>query len=117
MRIPLSRSLRFRLVFKQTLSFALLVTLLAWGAYASLARRMSNQLDSELQDRSIAVRSMLNIRDGQVRWLNKEADPEVRDQFERSVRFYQVLDDHGKPLESAREWPAEESPASARARE
>jgi two-component system OmpR family sensor kinase len=117
MKVPLPRSLRFRLVFKQTLSFALLVTLLAWGAYAFLARRMSNQFEGELQDRSIAVRSMLNIRDGQVRWLNKEADPEVRDEFERSIRFYQVLDDHGKPLESAREWPAQDLPASAKARE
>jgi hypothetical protein len=117
MKVPLPRSLRFRLVFKQTLSFALLVTLLAWGAYAFLARRMSTEFDGELQDRSIAVRSMLNIRDGQVRWLNKEADPEVRDQFERSVRFYQVLDDQARPLESAREWPVEGPEASAKAKE
>jgi len=117
MKVPLPHSLRFRLVFKQTLSFALLVTLLAWGAYAFLARRVSNQLDSELQDRSIAVRSMLNIRDGQVRWLNKEADPEVRDQFERSIRFYEVLDDQGKPLESAREWPPPNPLVSSKAKE
>lgn len=117
MKVPLSRSLRFRLVFKQTLSFALLVALLAWGAYAFLARRISSQFDGELQDRSIAVRTMLNIRDGQVRWLNKEADPEVRDQFERSVRFFQVLDDQGRPLESAREWPDQNPSLSAKAKE
>jgi len=80
MRQLLPRSLRFRLAFKQTLSFALLVIVLAWGAYAFLARHISSKLDDELEDRAIAVRSMLQIRDGQVRWASKTADLEVREE-------------------------------------
>jgi len=93
MKVPLPRSLRFRLAFKQTLSFALLVIVLAWGAYAFLARHISSKLDDELEDRTIAVRSMLQIRDGQVRWASKTADLEVREHFEKSSRYYQLLDD------------------------
>lgn len=102
MRQLLPRGLRFRLAFKQTLSFALLVIVLAWGAYAFLARHISSKLDDELEDRAIAVRSMLQIRDGQVRWASKTADLEVREHFEKSSRYYQLLDDTGRPIESSR---------------
>ena len=98
----LPRSLRFRLAFKQTLSFALLVIVLAWGAYAFLARHVFSKLDEELEDRAIAVRSMLQIRDGQVRWFSKAADSEVREHFEKSSRYYQLLDDTGKVVEASR---------------
>jgi signal transduction histidine kinase len=102
MKSLLPRSLRFRLAFKQTLSFALLVIVLAWGAYAFLARHISSKLDDELEDRAIAVRSMLQIRDGQVRWASKAADLEVREHFEKSSRYYQLLGDTGHPVETSR---------------
>src|SRR5690349_309278 len=102
MKSLLPRSLRFRLAFKQTLSFALLVIVLAWGAYAFLARHISSKLDDELEDRAIAVRSMLQIRDGQVRWASKTADLEVREHFEKSSRYYQLLDETGHAVESSR---------------
>lgn len=102
MKSLLPRSLRFRLAFKQTLSFALLVIVLAWGAYAFLARHISSKLDDELEDRAIAVRSMLQIRDGQVRWASKTADLEVREHFEKSARYYQLLDDAGHAVETSR---------------
>ncbi|MGH9570918.1 MAG: hypothetical protein ACRD4F_14830, partial [Candidatus Angelobacter sp.] len=76
--MPLPRRLGSRLALKQTASFALLVIVLSWGAYSLLARRIYDQLDAELQDRSIAVRSMLQIRNTEVRSLDKEADAEVR---------------------------------------
>ncbi len=101
MKFPLPRRLRSRLAFKQTVSFALLVALLAWGAYALFAHRIYDQLDDELQDRSIAVRSMLQVRNGEVRWLNKEADREVRDQFERSIRYFDLLDEQGHKLDTS----------------
>lgn len=106
MKLPLIRRLSFRLAFKQTLTFTLLVILLAWSAYAVLARRIYGKVDEELQDRSIAVRSMLQIRANDIRWLNEQADPEVREQFAKSVRFYQLLDDQGKVIESSREMAA-----------
>lgn len=101
MRFLLTRHLRSRLALKQTLSFALLVAVLAWGAYALFAHRIYSQLDDELQDRAIAVRSMLQVRNGEIRWLNKEADREVSDQFERSIRYFDLLDDQGDVLKAS----------------
>jgi heavy metal sensor kinase len=103
MKLLLLRRLSSRLAFKQTITFALLVAVLAWSAYALLARRIYGQVDEELQDRAVAVRSMLQVRGNDIRWLNEEADPEVRDQFSRSIRFYQLLDDKGKPIETSNE--------------
>ena len=42
---------------------------------------------------------MLQIRAGSVKWLNEEADPEVRAQFEHSMRYYELLDDEGHMLD------------------
>ena len=113
----LSRRLHFRLAFRQTVSFALLVVALAWGAYAFLARHISSKLDAELEDRAIAIRSMLQIREGQVRWLNKAADTEVRQHFEQSARYYQLLDDSGRAVETSRELSALQLPFTPEARE
>jgi len=101
MKILLLRRLSSRLAFKQTITFALLVVVLAWSAYALLARRIYGQVDEELQDRAAAVRSMLSFRGNDIRWLNEEADPEVREQFSKSIRFYQLLDDKGKVIEAS----------------
>jgi signal transduction histidine kinase len=98
--------LRFRLALKQTVPFAVLVSLLAWAAYALVARHIYNAVDDEIQDRSIAVRSMLQIRHNSVAWLKEQADPEVREKFEKSVRYYQLLDHQGKVLGSSGELPA-----------
>jgi two-component system, OmpR family, sensor kinase len=103
MKFVLLRRLSSRLAFKQTVTFALLVIVLAWSAYAILARRIYGQVDAELQDRAISVRSMLQIRANDFRWLNEQADPEVRAQFAKSIRYYQLLDDKGKVLESSPE--------------
>jgi heavy metal sensor kinase len=111
MKQLLLRRLSSRLVFKQTVTFALLVVILAWSAYALLARRIYGHVDDELQDRAIAVRSMLQIRAGSIKWLNAEADPEVRDQFERSMRYYELLDDEGKRLDVSRAMSALHLPA------
>jgi heavy metal sensor kinase len=114
MKLTLLRRLSTRLAFKQTVTFALLAVILAWSAYALLARRIYDQMDSELQDRAIAVRSMLQIRAGSVKWLNAEADPEVRAQFERSMRYYELLDDDGHTLDASRAMSAlHVPPASA----
>src|SRR4051812_23173622 len=102
MKSVVLRRLSTRLAFKQTVTFALLVGILAWGAYALVTRHIYSQLDDELQDRAIAVRSMLQIRAGSVKWLNAEADPEVRAQFERSIRYYELLDDEGHTLDASR---------------
>src|SRR5579864_9149338 len=112
MKLLLLRRLSTRLAFKQTVTFALLVVVLAWSAYALLARRIYGQLDDELQDRAIAVRSMLQIRAGSVKWLNAEADPEVRAQFERSMRYYELLNDEGRTLDVSRAMSALHLPAS-----
>jgi len=103
MKVSLLRRLGFRLAFKQTLTFALLVIILAWSAYALLARRIYGQVDEELQDRAISVRSMLQIRGTDVRWLNEQADPEVSTQFAKSIRYYQLLDEQGKVVASSHE--------------
>jgi signal transduction histidine kinase len=102
MKLTLLRRLSTRLAFKQTVTFALLAVILAWSAYALLARRIYDQVDSELQDRAIAVRSMLQVKAGNVKWLNAEADPEVVAQFEHSVRYYELLDEEGRTLASSR---------------
>jgi signal transduction histidine kinase len=117
MKFLLPRRLRFRLAIKQTLSFALLVMVLAWSAYALFAYRIYEQLDDELQDRVIAVRSMLQVRNGEVRWLNKEADREVRDQFERSIRYFDLLDDQGQVVESSRAMTSLQIPFDAAAQQ
>ncbi len=101
MKLPLPRRLRSRLAFKQTLSFALLVLVVAWGAYALFASRIYTQLDDELQDRAIAVRTMLQVRNGEVRWINKDADREVREQFERNIRYFDLRNDQGQILEAS----------------
>lgn len=101
MKLVLLRRLSTRLAFKQTVTFALLAIFIAWSAYALLARRIYGQIDDELQDRAIAVRSMLQVRAGTVKWLNAEADPEVRAQFERSMRYYALLDDEGHTLDAS----------------
>lgn len=112
MKFLLLRRLSSRLAFKQTVTFALLVVILAWSAYALLARSIYDHVDEELQDRAIAVRSMLQIRAGSVKWLNAEADPEVRAQFERSMRYYQLLDDEGHTLDVSRAMSALRLPAT-----
>ncbi len=117
MKVPLPRRLQSRLAFKQTVSFALLVIVLTWSAYAFLARHIHDKLDDELQDRAIVVRSMLQVRNNDVRWLNKDADPEVREQLERSIRFYQLLDDHGRPLQGSQEMDALQLSWTSSARE
>jgi signal transduction histidine kinase len=101
MKVPLPRRLGSRLALKQTAWFALLAMVLAWSAYGVLARRLYGELDSELQDRAIAVRTMLQVSNGQVRWLNKEADAEVRQQFEQSIRYFQLLDDRRRTLDGS----------------
>lgn len=102
MKLTLLRRLSTRLAFKQTVTFALLAVILAWSAYALLTRRIYDQVDSELQDHAIAVRSMLQIRAGNVKWLNSEADPEVTAQFEQSMRYYELLDEEGRALGASR---------------
>lgn len=118
MNSSLLRRLSTRLAFKQTITFALLVIMLAWSAYVLLARRIYGQLDDELQDRAISVRSMLQIRAGSLKWLNAEADQEVRAQFERSMRYYELLDEEGHTLDAshamaALHLPAPSDPSSA----
>jgi signal transduction histidine kinase len=68
-------------------------------------------LDDELQDRAISVRSMLQIRAGSIKWLNAEADPEVRAQFERSIRYYELLDEEGHTLDASHAMAALHVPA------
>ncbi len=80
--------LRFRLAVKQILSFTILVSLLAWGAYILVARHIYSTVDEELQDRFIAVRSVSQIHHNSVTSLKEQADPEVREQFEKSLRYY-----------------------------
>jgi signal transduction histidine kinase len=99
MKARLPRRLSSRLALKQTAWFALLAMVLAWSAYGVLARHIYGHFDDELQDRSIAVRTMLQVSNGQVRWLNKEADAEVRQQFEQSIRYFQLLDDSKRTLD------------------
>ncbi len=106
MKVKLQRRLGFRLAFKQTLTFALLVIVLAWSAYALLARHIYDRVDQELQDRAIAVRSMLQIRANDIHWLNEQADPEVSEQFAKSIRYYQLIDEKGKILEASPEMAA-----------
>jgi signal transduction histidine kinase len=113
MKSSLLRRLSTRLAFKQTVTFALLVVMLAWSAYVLLARHIYGQLDDELQDRAISVRSMLQIRAGSVKWLNAEADPEVRAQFERSMRYYELLDEEGHTLDASHAMGALHLPASS----
>jgi len=102
MKLTLLRRLSTRLAFKQTVTFALLAVILAWSAYALLTRRIYDQVDSELQDHAIAVRSMLQIKAGNVKWLNSEADPEVTARFEQSMRYYELLDEEGRTLGASR---------------
>ena len=111
MKLTLLRRLSTRLAFKQTATFALLAIILAWSAYALLTRRIYDQVDSELQDHAIAVRSMLQIRAGSVKWLNSEADPEVTTQFEQSMRYYELLDEEGRTLGASRAMSALHLPA------
>src|SRR5438309_37326 len=112
MKSSLLRRLSTRLALKQTVTFALLVVILAWSAYVLLTRHIYGQLDDELQDRAISVRSMLQIRAGSVKWLNAEADPEVRAQFERSMRYYELLDDEGHTLDASRAMSALHFPSN-----
>lgn len=113
MKLTLLRRLSTRLAFKQTITFALLAVILAWSAYALLARRIYDQVDAELQDRAIAVRSMLQIRGGNVKWLNAEADPEVWAQFEHSMRYYELLNEEGRTLDSSPAMSALHLPVSS----
>lgn len=117
MKLLLLRRLSSRLAIKQTITFALLVVVLAWSAYELLARRIYGEVDHQLHEQAIAVRSMLLVRGNDIRWLNDQADPEVRDQFSKSVRFYQVADDKGKILESSSEMAELHLPFSGVARQ
>ncbi len=117
MKLPLPRRLRTRLAFKQTTTFALLAILIAWSAYVLLARRIYDQLDAELQDRAVAVRSMLQVHGNEVRWINKEADTEVRSQFEHAIRYYELMDSNSRAVESSPEMAALNLPWSVEARE
>ena len=101
MKLLLQRRLPARLAVKQTLTFAFLATLVAWSAYVLLTRRLYDQLDDELQDRSIAVRAMLQISDNVVHWLSPQADPEVREQLAESVRYYRLIGSQEQTLEGS----------------
>ena len=109
--------LRFQLTLRQTLSFAVMIALLAWGAYIVMAKHVYGTLDDELQDRSIAVRSMLQIRESGITFLKDQADPEVREQFESSIRYYQLLDANGKAVERSGDLSAVKLPITGPARE
>jgi signal transduction histidine kinase len=117
MKLHSFRRLRFRLALRQTLFFAVLVSLLAWAAYGVMARRIYDEVDHQLQDRSVAVRSMLQIRTSGITWLKEQADPEVREQFENSIRYYQLLDSDGRLIESSSEIAALRVPVTAVARQ
>lgn len=117
MRLHSTRRLHFRLALKQTMWFGMLACLVAWGIYAFMERRIYNQVDEELQDGAIAVRSMLQIREGRVAWLNEQADAEVGEQFKKLVRYHQILDAEGRVLEASGEFPALQRPMSSVARE
>ena len=68
MRNLLPRSLRFRLAFKQTLSLALLVIVLAWGAYRK-SRRALNYSLLWIATLALAVLGVVRRRPGRWVWL------------------------------------------------
>jgi signal transduction histidine kinase len=106
---------RSRLALRQALGFGLLLTLLACAAYVLTARRAYDLVDEILGDRSAAVRSMLQLRDGAVQWLNDKADPEVRDRFSRSRHYYQLIDTQGRIVDSSRQAALIQMPVTAAA--
>jgi signal transduction histidine kinase len=117
MSLPAIGGLRFRLALKQILSFAALVSLLAWGAYTLVSSHIYSTVDDELQDRFIAVRSVSQIHHNSVTSLKEQADPEVREQFEKSLRYYQILDLDAKVVADSDDPTAFKFPVSTPARQ
>ncbi len=99
-------SLRARLVLRQSAWFALFVIALAGTSYEIASRRLFDRLDGQLEDRSATVRSMLQIRSGDVRWLDEKADADVREAFARATQYFQLLDNRASIVEASRGWTA-----------
>lgn len=116
MKLHSTRRLHFRLALKQTMWFGVLACLVAWAVYAFMERRIYDRVDEELQDGAIAVRSMLQIREERVTWLNEQADAEVREQFRKLVRYHQILNAEGRVLEASGEFPPLQRSMSPEAR-
>jgi len=90
-----SINLRTRLALRQTLIFSAAVIVFTTMAYLVVARLQYEVVDTQLEDRSGAVRTLLQIRNGNVTFLHDLADPEVKEKFARSYQYYQLLDRSG----------------------
>jgi signal transduction histidine kinase len=96
-----SINLRTRLALRQTLIFSAAVIVFTTMAYLVVARLQYEVVDTQLEDRSAAVRTLLQIRNGNVTFLHDLADPEVKEKFARSYQYYQLLDRGGRVVSAS----------------
>src|ERR1700760_4183517 len=107
-----SISLRTRLAMRQTLIFAAAAIVLTTMAYLVVAGLQYEVVDNQLEDRTGAVRTLLQIRDGNVQFLHDLADPEVKEKFARSYQYYQLLDRNGKVISASHDASVELMPVT-----
>jgi signal transduction histidine kinase len=105
-------NLRTRLAMRQTLIFAAAVIVFTTMAYLVIARLQYEVVDTQLEDRTAAVRALLQIRNGNVNWLHDQADPEVREKFARSHQYYQLVDRNGHVIDASHDASVELMPVT-----
>jgi signal transduction histidine kinase len=97
---------------RQTLIFAAAVIVFTTMAYLVVARLQYEVVDTQLEDRTGAVRTLLQIRNGNVQFLHDLADPEVKEKFARSYQYYQLLDRSGKVISASHDASVELMPVT-----
>jgi len=107
-----SINLRTRLALRQTLIFSAAVIVFTTMAYLVIARLQYEVVDTQLEDRTGAVRTLLQIRNGSVSFLHDQADPEVKEKFARSYQYYQLLDRNGHVVSASHEASIELMPVT-----
>jgi two-component system, OmpR family, sensor kinase len=107
-----SINLRTRLAMRQTLIFSAAALVFTTMAYLVIARLQYQVVDSQLEDRGSAVRSLLQIRNGHAQWLHEQADPEVKEKFARSHQYFQLIDREGRVIDTSRDATIETMPVT-----
>src|SRR5689334_15318099 len=107
-----SINLRTRLAMRQTLIFAAAAIVFTTMAYLVVARLQYEVVDTQLEDRTGSVRTLLQIRSGNVQFLHDQADPEVKEKFARSYQYYQLLDRNGHVVSASHEASIELMPVT-----
>jgi heavy metal sensor kinase len=90
--VPLTLSLRTRLIVLYTVIFGVLLTTIGVSAYRLLAKQLDDDATATLIELTNGLHGYLRIDDGEPTLVYDDTDPEEAAFVQRATRFYQVYD-------------------------